>query len=297
MDSNIKIIFPSNSDLVEINNAYIKSYDRFRSYGLLTADELDSFLVRNKMIEEDILDGLNKLEGMSALKYRKIKGFATENLELKYIENQILKIMLGYKYVGEQDPSIIDRTPEDDQYFSLISLKNKYIKLTCDALADQERKLLLVYYCCVNSKTGKRLWKSLNDFFKDRNNSYIKLLISETNSFLSGIGTSILRRIARHPAWRTRWISATKTGAVLFSGNISDWDVNKTMLCYWSNFYDNIYAEYERPEDFIIKDDEMLDNWLENQVRDSGQSNSSDPSKDTVRGIFRPNVAPVKRKK
>ena len=62
-------------------------------------------------------------------------------------------------------------------------------------------------------------------------------------------------------------MTATKTGAPLFTEPVCDWDINKIALCYWSRFYDNIYEHPESPEDRIIENDDLLDKWVKDQAK------------------------------
>ena len=115
--------------------------------------------------------------------------------------------------------------------------------------------------------------------------------------FFAGLPVSTMRFMARHAMWRTKWISASKLGQQVFNGNISEWDINKSYLCYWSNFYDNIYNAHEPPDEKTIENDEFLDNWLKAKERERKSGKSSAPSdKDTTQYFFNGmKVNPVKK--
>lgn len=64
------------------------------------------------------------------------------------------------------------------------------------------------------------------------------------------------------------WRSSKATGEPPFPGNPSSWDINKLRLVYWSNFYDSVYNSINRPPQWVIDDDELLDKWVEEQSKE-----------------------------
>jgi hypothetical protein len=216
-------------------------------------------------------------------------------MERRIVESKMIEIINGYKVIDLKNlnfESDLEELPEDVVYKDLSSKKNAYLKYTCESLADAAKNTKLVYYCC--SCDGKKLWPSYEDLLNEKNRIIILILLKEVITFLSGFHQTILRKIAKHVSWRTKWISSTKTGSQLFDGSVSEWDMNKTMLCYWSNFYDTVHSAADPPEEYIVKDDELLDNWLESKSKN--HSSNSDPDADGVRGVFKTKINPVKRK-
>lgn len=67
--------------------------------------------------------------------------------------------------------------------------------------------------------------------------------------------------------WRARWEVAKTTGTPVFPGTVSEWDINKVSLTWWSRFYDNIFEHPERPPMEIIEDNKKLDKWIEEQTK------------------------------
>lgn len=51
----------------------------------------------------------------------------------------------------------------------------------------------------------------------------------------------------------------------MFVGNVSDWDINKTLFISWCSFYYNLkdLTGKERPDPDIIESDYLLDKHLE----------------------------------
>lgn len=292
----IKISFPKNDALLFINSYYSRRFNELRSIGVLTKTELEFWMEQEQFFTKEESTLLFNTENSNLAKYNKLKEFESKHLDNNFIENRILEVILGYRLIDGDyyEESGLESKPFNKEYYDLLVKKNKILKTSCEYIIEMERRYLLTYFCC-SDYNGKKLWKSPEDILNSQLSKELKTLTNAVTSFLSGMEQTILRKIARHPMWRTRWISATKTGATLFNGNISEWDSNKLMLCYWSNFYDNIYSGYEIPEDFIVNDDEMLDNWLEAKSKERGKA-QADPNSDTMRGVFKVKVNPIQKK-
>lgn len=69
--------------------------------------------------------------------------------------------------------------------------------------------------------------------------------------------------------WRSLWEVAKATNTPIFDGPIIDWDINKRALCWWSEFYDKVFDHPERPDRYIIEDNDSLDEWIEQQHKKS----------------------------
>lgn len=292
----IKICFPKNEDLVFINEYYTSKFNKLVEYGILTKDQFENWIKNSEVLTKEEINLIFNTENRNIAKYRQIKDFGSDVLNSKFIEAKILEILLGYKLISAN--SVLTNGLEDnDVDFNYIRVANKrgmIIRNSCEMLLEKEKQYLMTYFCCYNADTNKRLWDSLDQFLEQPLSRELKTLNNIVADFIGGLDTVILRKIARHPLWRTRWISATKTSTSLFPGNVIDWDINKVMLCYWSNFYDSVYSGMERPEEFIINDDQLLDNWLETKYRDKSSYND-DPSKDTVRGVFKVKLNPINK--
>lgn len=48
---------------------------------------------------------------------------------------------------------------------------------------------------------------------------------------------------------------------------MSDWNINQVALCFWSNFYDNVYEHPERPPQKVIENDDLIDKWAKDQSK------------------------------
>lgn len=55
----------------------------------------------------------------------------------------------------------------------------------------------------------------------------------------------------------------------LFDNNMMDTDINKVNFMYWCKFYyQNVYSleEEDRPNEYVLEHDILLDDWLEKKI-------------------------------
>lgn len=64
------------------------------------------------------------------------------------------------------------------------------------------------------------------------------------------------------------WRAAKASGVAPFPGSPCDWDINKQRLVYWTALYESVYNSVDRPPQWVIEDDELLDRWLEEETRE-----------------------------
>jgi hypothetical protein len=166
--------------------------------------------------------------------------------------------------------------------------KAGHFSSSLEKYAEGERIKALVF-CCSHKPNGTRLWPTWEDFLEETDSVLITNLTIELAQ-ISSIETSIVRELARSPFWRFKW-SAAKDCDELFGKPIIDLTRNQESLVYWSQVYDAAYEAYERPSDDVIKDDEALDKWFEEQARkrkaeeilDAKKKNKSAISKNVAR--------------
>lgn len=54
----------------------------------------------------------------------------------------------------------------------------------------------------------------------------------------------------------------------MFPRSVSEWTINQVKFCDWMQFYDQIYQSEDRPDDKIIEDNDLVDNWFENKIKE-----------------------------
>lgn len=243
---------------------------------------------------------LEDLSGHPMFKYPSIGSFKNDVLLYKFLEKCLIEIMTGTRRLKlEQLYTSMDIPPTEIEYQRYIELNHKKgatLKISAENFAEQEKADYLTYACCINGDNKKPVWSSYERFKKEKNVLLTKLIQLRCMEFLGGFNQTILRRIARHSMWRSKWISATKTGAPIFEGAITNWNINQTLLSYWSNFYDSIYASYEPPENFIVERDDFLDSWLESKSTES-KNRATSESDEGFRATFtKHKVLPAKKR-
>lgn len=299
-DIKFEFRFPSITDSFESQSIYEKTYDEAKSLGVLTKEEMGFWLKKHEIFTATMETEFTNLEADNFFKYPEVPAFSDKNKESRFIEKCIIEITKGTKVVSLNDLLFREKKEEKHpvylQYRELNNIKHNFERYTCEGLAETRRTNYLVSRCVWDFGKQKLFWDSYEEMMLEQNNLFISLLASKLIEFWTGFSSTVLRKIARHPVWRTRWIGATKLSAPLFSGNISEWDINKTFLVYWSNFYDNIYTN--DIEDFIIKDDKLLDAYLETKARDRNKKTNLDGADvEGTRAIFAgTKVNPIQRK-
>jgi len=74
----------------------------------------------------------------------------------------------------------------------------------------------------------------------------------------------------------------------MFEGPIIEWDENKNNLMYWLMFYNKyIFSidEEERPSDYIIKYNVLMDDWVERKLYREKQKDKENTSVRTGKQI------------
>jgi hypothetical protein len=49
---------------------------------------------------------------------------------------------------------------------------------------------------------------------------------------------------------------------------VSEWTDNQVKFAYWMQFYDMIYQADDAPDDSIIADNDRVDQWFENKMKE-----------------------------
>ncbi len=291
--------FPTTEEILFSNRSYEKSLKYFRENDFLSKAEIEFYLKKYEIFPSEFEEEVISLETNEAIQYPSLPNFESSNELNRYLENCMIEVIHGYKKIEVHDlfkQGEKNEVPVLARYKELTTIKSSYTKNSAESLAEMVRLNYLTYFCVYKDKSDK-LWKSYKDFVNDSRSLLVRALQFQLVSFLSGLDQTTIRRLARHTIWRTKWIGATKANANLFPGNISEWDLNKTTLVFWSSFYDNIYGSSNVPEQFIIEDDKLLDSWLENENRKNKSGSTSDSAdKDTNVAIFKTKIAPVKKR-
>jgi len=75
------------------------------------------------------------------------------------------------------------------------------------------------------------------------------------------------------------YVSMLDTHIPMFNGCLTEMDVNKQDFLYWVRFYNNcVYSvpKKERPDEFTIDYDILLDEWLKKKEKSKESKNTPD---------------------
>lgn len=294
----IKLRFPTIDENYEASKVYDEALEIAKEAGLQTKNQIASHLRRLEIFTLDMQKELDDIEGGDLFKYPGLPSFDSPEDEAKFIERSLIEVIKGERvYTSKELLRPLERKTYIDRYRELIEIRSKYMQHSCEVFAEKAKLEHLIAKCSYNADTGYRIWKDPKSL-KDSKNYILYIAISSKfTDFISGLNQSVLRKLARHPLWRTKWLSATKIGSPIFNGNVSEWDTNKSYLCYWSNFLDNIMSSAEPPEPHIVEDDRLLDAWLETKNREAKKGSRTNDKDDVTRAIFKPKVNPVRKRK
>ncbi len=288
-------------DILLASEAYEDAIDEAQAFGLLSSEELLKIAEKHGLFSTQERAEYEELESHPMFRYSPFGEFPNDALKNRFLERTLSEIILGFRVIRVDDIFYShDIKPNQIEYmrFTELNAKKSYvIKHSIEHYAEQKRADIFTYFCCYNPDTDKRVWSSFEAFKKEQNLNVTKLVQLRCLEFLGGFNSTILRFLARHGMWRSKWVSATKTGSPIFKGTITEWSINQTLLSYWSNFYDSIYSASEPPEDFIIAKDELLDKWLENKNSEMKRKQSETESGDTFKAHFTTHqVMPIKKR-
>jgi len=185
--------------------------------------------------------------------------------------------------------------------------KDKLFSVSAEARAEEVARRHMVAKSTLDENEAP-IWDSERSFLAEPDTTLIlNLAIAYLRNNL--LSEADVRKVARSGAWRYRW-SASKNGESLFGCSISEWSELQNTLVYWSQYYDYVFENPDRPSDFIINDDGALDAWVESDVKkgagaaSNGTKNNGhqenfimvpDANKDTIGRVQDMNSDKVKR--
>lgn len=123
---------------------------------------------------------------------------------------------------------------------------------------------------------SNKFWATQQEFLQDKE-KYSFFVVYLCRQLLSeDIWEPLeLREIARSAEWRLIWCLNKENLASMFNTPVSDLSINQKLVIYWSRVYDSIYEDPDKPDDDIICDDDLLDEWLANRdLNRTEESNS-----------------------
>lgn len=242
----IEILSPTHEDYYYINKAYIESYKKNKADGVLEQDEILQIMINKGLWTQKDDDRIKGLED-------DIEKLTLNAYENRRNEGLLKHIRHGVK-VGKEQLSEIKRK------------KAFYTENSVEGFASIERCVEQVNRCTF--KDGEKLELDHQESLAVWS-CYLDALFEE----------STIRDLARSEPWRSTWVLKGETNFPIF-GNPEgrDLTVDQKNLLIWSKTYDNIKETPECPDDYVIKDDLLLDGWFISQAK----KNEAEKSKQDV---------------
>ena len=198
--------------------------------------------------EHGICDGTEDSEIESVVEnLRKLKkqqvAFRFRSRELKKIKGAIRLLEEKLEDLAKKRSSISDKTAKHQ---ADVRTKQRLIQKNLRRL------------------DGTPVWNTWEDFENETS-------VNKTNEIFLKVfyqvafGDDVLREVAREEPWRSTWRTSCKTGTPIFSLPAAEFTENQKKLVYWSMVYDNVFESLDCPTDDVIKNNELLDLWFEQQ--------------------------------
>jgi hypothetical protein len=149
----------------------------------------------------------------------------------------------------------------------LTSKKESANQFSAEFSAREEKNIYLLSKCVFTAE-NKLKWDSVDDLLSISYNDLYQYMIIFFE-FIQGFDSKTLRSIARSNEWRALFLAAQKLGTSLFEKPAADFSIPQIHLISWSFYYDNIYEMplHDRPEEDVIADDDQLDVFLQNYIK------------------------------
>lgn len=249
-------------DRVWIDFVHEQATAEAKEAGLLSERELAVFLekqgVWTSKEEKDIQNHLTSIT--------KLKAELEEDISSRE-EKRLSRVIAG-----------VEKSLERKQATRAIHFANSLERYA------EDHRIKAIIYCVSLASDGTRFWKTWDDFCDESDHTLLAGITREL-SRSRPISIVEIRRIARSPQWRSKWL-ASKTNDSLFGKPVINMTRNQETLVYWSQVYDSVYESIDRPPQSVIDDDAALDRWFEQQRKKrqteeitSGKSNDFNISK------------------
>jgi len=232
---------------------YNKELHKGISAGLPTHDELITINLEFGVWGDQQEQRLKQLESLIKTSKARIKDFQF------------------FKSKKKQEEKILQQLIKEKE--KLNSIQENLFTNSAEARAEEIKRRYMVFLS-TETMEEKAYWGSERYFLDETDNIIIfNLALSYLDHNL--YTTLQLRKIARSPLWRFRW-SMAKTGADLYGKPIAEWSEMQNMLVYWSQYYDFVFENPDRPSDNIIDDDNACDAWVEKESKKNKSSSKQD---------------------
>jgi hypothetical protein len=201
-------------------------------------------IVFQTAFDEAVKDGMMSEDEKIITLYRRELWNDDLEFELKKLKDSIDNLKLRL-YMDRIRPNRLAALREE-----LAETRERIIQL------DTKRAVLDSLTChgyATSAKLEFFMTKIVKPFSEDLIDDYV------TNYHKTFTPERQLRFVARNEPWRTMYVSL-KTRALKVKPY--NWGVDQRGLILWSKMYDNIFNCEDKPENWVIEDDDLLDGWM-----------------------------------
>lgn len=147
-------------------------------------------------------------------------------------------------------------------------LQTQHLELpSLEYFAERERGIYALSRATMTFPEMEQRWDSLEALKNEEDTVLVaKLLNLYYDSRIAE--EAEIRKLARSPLWRIRWLGSKKNGGVktLFGRDMYDITLDQFRLVYWSQIYDSAFESLDSPSDEVVENDKLFDQWLEDQA-------------------------------
>ena len=269
------------SDLIEdLLVEVVSGKSIFESAGILYASRSPTLveqdtarIVYTRRLHRCKQDGLPTRESLEAMALEKGIFDPAERQETKNLETMIQKLVRARESTTDPRQKVELAAEVDRIHARHVELRmpeEEVFLHSAEAKAEESRVGYMVSQCTLTGDLlDKPLWASWETF---QLSTQVTLMTDARRAFMrawQGLPIKIIRAIARSNEWRGRWKASKETGAPVFDGVPTSWDINKRNLAWWTDFYDAVYRHPECPAEDTIQNDDSLQQWMNQQVAKS----------------------------
>ncbi len=242
----LKIKHPTIDIIYESNEIYLETYKNALNNDIITDEDALELLINSKewTLEDE------------------------ENLKVK-IPEDITKFQEGLYHFAHK-PKEAEKTRKylavaRQKLNELLLIRSKYDSFTCHGIASYARYNFIIENSVYDYSNILYNWKEIGitDIIKFNNDN--------------SLSPDCIRELSRTTPWTNQW-SAFKANGNIFPVSGVELSTSQQLLLMWTKMYDSIYESGECPEDFILKDDDMLDGWLITQKKKNKEQKAKNAS-------------------
>jgi hypothetical protein len=232
----IKFREPSVEELCEAASIYRSFFDSAVKSGALTKEEALKQLEKDGVWTSVEISKLENLQKQKKELSKQIEGLVFQKKKKERVEKTIEVISQKIK--------------------ELELVRGTYDHMTAEYMAEVRRKQWLL----------PKITEIVDPEFKHllQDNAFIYQLIVYYYEALPK--ESQIRELARSSPWRNYWSFCRESGNYTFGGDVTRYTDSQFLLVSWSKAYDFAFESDNRPDDSVLNNDTLFDEWYSGEV-------------------------------